>query len=250
VDLVSVKLGGGIGEGRYADISGDGSRVVFYGSEYGLGFGLKSVWDHFLWDAAQPTTVTIVSTGSNGERQRSDGGFSYDGQGHAPGISANGRYVSFSTTSGTLTPLGGNDRHQVYVKDTVTGQLSLASVSSTGGLGDDHSNWLDRPALSRNGRYVAFYSYANNLITSTAFVKPIVRDLVTNTTTLVADRSVSISPPISLSPDNFGRYVVFSTSQTTLDNNFPNTQGLYLADLDPFKPAAVDLTPILMLLLD
>ncbi len=222
-----------LGRGRHPDISRDGSRVVFYSSENGLGIGSKSTWDHYLWDAAQPSTLTRVSTGSSGETQINSPPTVYDTQIHQPAISGDGRYVAFTTTSGTLAATGGNGFSQVYVKDTLSGTLTLASVSPGGALGDNDSNRLDRPALSYDGRYVAFYSYANNLVTSSAFIKPLVHDLQLNQTLLVADQSVDASSLLGLSADVAGRFVVFSSNQTTLDPNFPNTQGLYLADLSP-----------------
>src|SRR4029078_9908839 len=48
----------------------------------------------------------------------------------------------------------------VFVKDMQSGAITLASQSSTGALGDDHSIG---PSLSRDGRSVAYSSLASNL---------------------------------------------------------------------------------------
>ncbi len=231
IDLVSVKADSSLGSGNKPDISYDGSRIVFW--SYLFNDSLTN-WDIYLWDELS-ASVSRVSTGSSGELQVSPLG-SISGI-HSPGISGNGRYVAFVTgfDTGTpsLTPEGGNGYYQVYVKDTQTGALALASVSSSGALGNDSSGEpYERPALSHNGKHVAFFSKATNLVTSTAWIKPLVRDLVANQTILVADRSIA-GYSLALSNDDLGRFVVFSSNQTTLDPKFPNTQGVYLANLLP-----------------
>ncbi len=218
--------------GREPDISYDGSRIAFWSYQFDGATG----WDIYLWvdPAIAGYNVSRVSTGSSGELQVSPLG-SISGI-HSPGISGNGRYVSFVTgfDTGNTAFGGGNGKYQVYVKDTQTGVLALASVSADGtALGNDDSGGPDtRPALSHNGKHVAFTSKATNLVTSSAWMKPLVRDLVHNQTILVADRSVS-SNSLSLSNDDAGRFSVFSSSQITLDSKFPNRQGVYLADLLP-----------------
>ena len=253
VTVVSLNPDATLGSGWHPDISRDGSRIVFSSSDGNLNRpGGKTAWDHFLWDAATPASLTKVSTGSAGEEQiYNPPAVIYSGQVHQPAISADGRFVAFSTDSGTLTSLGGNGKHQVYVKDTVSGSLTLASVASNGALGDDSSNLLLRPQMSSNGHVVAFFSYANNLIASTAFIKPLLHDWTKGVTTLIADVAYpSTSYSIGLSPDPKGRYAVMDFGQTTLDPAFPSKLGVYLADFYPLLPAVTDITPILTLLLD
>jgi hypothetical protein len=227
IDQVSVKADGSLGSGRNPDISYDGQRIVFWAYH----FGSTADGDTYLWDGSfSGQGASLVSTGSNGQKPVDAIG-SLSGI-HSPGISGNGRYVAFVTGFGagssSLTAEGGNGYNQVYVKDTQTGILTMASVSPSGVLGDKDSCGGERPALSYDGRYVAYPSYATNLVTSTAYVKPLIRDLVANQTILVADRSVG---NYSQGFSSNGRFTAFSTNQTTLDPNFPNTGGLYLADL-------------------
>lgn len=49
----------------------------------------------------------------------------------------------------------------VFLRDRQTGQTSLVSVDSSGAAADSGSYW---PTISGDGRYVAFHSYATNLV--------------------------------------------------------------------------------------
>ncbi|MFH8406562.1 TolB family protein [Streptomyces sp. NPDC018019] len=79
----------------------------------------------------------------------------------APALSANGRFVAFTSEATNLGPSDTNGHQDVYVKDLRTGKVGLASVGSTGTPGDGLSG---SPGISADGRYVAFYSSATNLV--------------------------------------------------------------------------------------
>ncbi len=76
-----------------------------------------------------------------------------------PAISADGRYVAFYARCSNLVPgiYGG----QVYRKDLLTGGIVCCSTSAEGQAGYD---WSYYPSITPDGRYVAFYSYAGNLV--------------------------------------------------------------------------------------
>lgn len=77
-----------------------------------------------------------------------------------PAISADGRYVAFTSASNTLTDEDGQDNQDVFVRDTMTNRTRLVSRSAAGGAANGTSN---QPAISPDGRFVAFSSSANNL---------------------------------------------------------------------------------------
>ncbi len=130
---------------------------------------------------------------------------------HEPSISADGRYVAFQSLSTNLVPDDiGNDR-DIFVYDQQTGITERVSVSSSGVEGNAVS---DQPSISADGRYVAFYSLASNLVSGdTGANRDIfVRDRQTDTTERVSLNSAeaqgngsSYSPSISAD----GRYVAF-----------------------------------------
>lgn len=108
-----------------------------------------------IFDEGNGTTV-LASRGTFGQRGDLDS--------RRPAISGDGRYVAFRTSATTLLTLDTNGVDDILVYDLIDGttvRVSVANggVQATGG----HS---DRPAISSNGRFVAFYSDANNLVPS------------------------------------------------------------------------------------
>jgi Tol biopolymer transport system component len=102
--------------------------------------------DVFIHDRTTGKTRR-VSVKSNGKEV--PGGSADDSS-----ISTDGRYVAF-LADGALVPSDANGKVDVYVKDTKTGKVKRASVKSNGSeLADDSG----APAISGNGRYVAFDS--------------------------------------------------------------------------------------------
>jgi Tol biopolymer transport system component len=79
-----------------------------------------------------------------------------------PAISAHGRYVAFTSHSTNAVPGNRNGTYDVLEHDRLTGATWRVSVSS-GGSGSNGA-YTAGPAISANGRYVAFFSDANNLV--------------------------------------------------------------------------------------
>jgi Calx-beta domain/WD40-like Beta Propeller Repeat len=143
-----------------------------------------------------------------------------------PVVSANGRFVAFESFSFNILPVGPNARKNIFHRDLQTGVTTLISVNlaSTGGGNGDSQN----PAISADGRYVAFESRANNLVAidSNTFTDVFVHDTQTGITTLVSVNSAgmgsgnqeSIKPTISA---NGGMVVFqsFASNLSTIDTN-------------------------------
>ena len=77
------------------------------------------------------------------------------------GISADGRWVSFSSFANNLVPGDTNDSFDVFLHDRQTGDTQLISQNSDEQLGDQSSFSSN---VSADGRSVVFYSNATNLI--------------------------------------------------------------------------------------
>lgn len=172
-------------------------------------------------------------------------GSDQDGSSGSPMISADGRYVAFTSSSNDLVP---NDHGEsdVFVRDLATGKTSRASVSLTGGDPDAPSGGA---SISADGRYVAFASLATLVTIDTNFTLSIyVRDRQTGTTELVSVRldgqaaTDNSSPAISAN----GRYVAFSGESDGLVPNDhtgnPFTPDVFVRDLqnDTTVRASVD----------
>ena len=138
-----------------------------------------------------------------------------------PSISADGRYVAFTSHANNLSPDDDNSVYNVFVRDLVTNTTTLVSrASGVAGEGADAVSL--RPDISANGRYVVFVSDADNLSSGAngTVTNVFRRDLQTNETTLVsitydntAGANGSCSEP-SISAD--GRYVAFGSHATNL----------------------------------
>jgi Tol biopolymer transport system component len=139
----------------------------------------------------------------------------------APAVSADGRYIAFTSTA---TDLDGSTQPQcpgcmqIFVRDRVTGSTTLESVSSSGTPANQTSG---SPAISADGRYIAFWSRATNL--GQGEVVPIVqvylRDRLLKTTTMISVTSQGspgdgASDAPSLSAD--GRVVEFTSWASNL----------------------------------
>ena len=104
--------------------------------------------------------VRDMSTGSNTLVSVSTNGFNGDGFSTQPTISADGRYVAFTSSSDNLVAGDTNNSQDVFVRDLQLGVTSLVSVNTGGGVGNSNSY---SPVLSTNGNYVLFQSQSINL---------------------------------------------------------------------------------------
>lgn len=78
-----------------------------------------------------------------------------------PAISANGRFVAFWSFASNLVAGDTNGRVDVFVRDRQDGTTTRVSVSAAGVQGNGASY---EPAISADGRFVAFHSDATNLV--------------------------------------------------------------------------------------
>jgi Tol biopolymer transport system component len=76
-------------------------------------------------------------------------------------ISADGRYVAFSSGEDGLAANDTNGTWDVLLRDTVAGTTSLVSATSGGTPGD---NFSEEPSISTDGGHVAFKSQATNFV--------------------------------------------------------------------------------------
>jgi Tol biopolymer transport system component len=91
------------------------------------------------------------------------GGGDADGDSNSPSISGDGRYVAFDSDATDLVGTDNNGRFDIFVHDLQTGTTTRVSVASGGAEANGHSY---SPSISVDGRYVAFYSEADNLVVS------------------------------------------------------------------------------------
>jgi Ca2+-binding RTX toxin-like protein len=209
----------------WPSISGDGRFVAFQSEATNLVPGdTNNSDDIFVRDLSANTTtrVSVDSAGNQGNNLS-----------RRPSISADGRFVTFDSYATNLVPGDTNASLDIFVRDLSTNTTTLVSASSSGDRGNDDSGL---PSISANGRFVAFRSLATNLVPGdTNDSRDIfVRDLLTNTTTLVSassngDRANNSSTLCYISAD--GRFVAFSSNADNLvpgDTN--NSEDIFVRD--------------------
>ena len=142
----------------------------------------------FLRDRASNTT-TLVSVNLTG----TGGG---NGDSLPFGISTNGQFALFESAASDLVANDTNNAQDIFVRDLVNGTTTLVSVNTSGSSGNGESR---DPVMTPDGRYVAFASAANDLVAGDNNGIPdiFVRDLQSNTTTLVSVGATSTSSLLS-----------------------------------------------------
>jgi|GEM_PF-1997590 len=137
---------------------------------------------------------------------------------YSPQITSDGRYVVFQTASTNLVV--GASGTQIYRKDIQTGALVLVS-SIDGTAANQGSSVSYSSQITSDGRYVAFYSGATNLVVGASGTQIYRKDLQTGAIVLVSSTDGSpanqgdggsYTPQIS----SDGRYVAFQSSATNL----------------------------------
>jgi Tol biopolymer transport system component len=202
------------GPASQPSLSGDGRLVAFVSAADGLVPGDDNLGsDVFVRDRVSGTT-TAASVSSSGALPQY---VSWRPQSEQPSISADGRYVAFSSNARDLTAGDDFDDVDVFVRDRVAGTTRMASVSATGeqAYGGDSGGG----SISDDGRYVAFHSSAGNLSPGGGFgtYDVVVYDGVANRTKPLTfgqdfDEDNSVFP--SLSPD--GTRVAFTSRNDAL----------------------------------
>src|SRR6266480_1144362 len=154
-ELVSVSSTGQQGTDQSASpsISANGRFVAFESDAPNLVPGdTNGKRDVFVRDFTtnQTQRVSVSSAGVQGNKHSR----------HAS-ISANGRFVAFASDAHNLVPNDTNGVTDVFVSDLKKHTIRRVTVSSAGTQANDASYGL---AISGGGRFVAFDSFASNLV--------------------------------------------------------------------------------------
>jgi Tol biopolymer transport system component len=198
-------------ESYIPSISANGRWVAFQSAARGLVSGTSG--DHFniFVHDMQSGVTEIVSIATNGTEGNKNS--------QSPVISADGRCVAFVSLATNLVPNYTGTDYETYVHDRVSGVTTMESVSANGTQANSDSG-LTGISMSSDGRYVAFDSYANNLVFPLSLSEDIyVRDRLAGSIT-----RVSVDPAghpangvclfASMSAD--GRSVAFESRATNL----------------------------------
>lgn len=207
--------------GNHPSISGDGRYVAFM-SDGLVPEDITIYGDIYVLDR-ETGSMSLVSVASDGTQ----GNWNH----YYPSISADGRYVAFSSGSVNLVPDDTNGMWDMFVHDRTTRETVRVSVASDGTQGNGHVN--NYPSISANGRYVAFQSTATNLVTndnnnqSDVFVHKLeTQETVRVSVSSTGDEGNGASATPVISSD--GKYIAFVSNATNL---IPNDTNLAAQDV-------------------
>jgi hypothetical protein len=153
-ERVSVSSYGTQGDAASLDpsLSADGNLVAFDSAATNLVAGdTNGYYDVFVRDRSAGVTARASIDSSGGQA---------DDASRYPAISGDGKVVVFSSLATNLVQNDTNARYDVFTRDD-TGTTERVSVDSNGAQGNDVSVL---PAISSDGRFVAFESGSTNLV--------------------------------------------------------------------------------------
>jgi Tol biopolymer transport system component len=221
VDVSSAghQANGGAPAGRAVEVS-DGCRMVAFASAASnlVPGDTNGQMDVFLRDRTTGRTRR-VSTAA---------GRQANGRSRLPAIAADGSAVAFASNATNLATRDTNRAEDVFVYRVASGTLRRVSIGAGGAQANGAST---RPALSGDGRVVAFQSLASNLVAhdTNAVLDVFARDLATHLTERVdvptgtRGQARQRSFAVSISAD--GRDVGFTSAAANLVSG--DTNGHY-----------------------
>ena len=225
-------------------ISADGRFVAFVSfAENLVPDDTNQATDVFVRDRLLGTTerVSVSSAGRQG-----DGNSGLLDLMGGPSISADGRFVAFSSEATNLVTGDRNNNADVFVRDRQTGTTTRVSVATGGAEANAGGT---EPAISRDGRVVAFVSFSDNLAPDTNFTGDIyLHDRQTGTTELISKafdggnaNSESFSPAVNAD----GRFVYYTSFASNLvaGDNEDGSVDAYLFDRQTGTTAAITQSP-------
>lgn len=210
---VSRTAGGASPHGSSDDpsISADGRYVTYdSGAANIVPDDTNTDWDVFLWDRLTNATTKI---------SQAAGGAGANGGSTRASISADGRFISYSSSAANIIPGDTNDEHDVFVWDRHTGSTIKVSAGADGSATNGGSY---APSVSNDGRYVTYQSGASNIVsrdTKDWMDDVFVWDRQTGITVRVSEAATGASAngasrTASISGD--GRYVAYESEASNI----------------------------------
>ncbi|MCC7560645.1 MAG: hypothetical protein KO318_09510 [Methanobacterium sp.] len=135
-----------------SSVSSDGRYIAFYSWASNLvEQDTNGCSDVFVFDRIS-NTIKIINIPPNGGEANSDS--------YQPIISADGNFIAFTSNADNLVVNDNNGESDVFVYDQNLNNIKMVSISE--GLDSNGSSY--EPSISSGGRYIAFSSWANNLV--------------------------------------------------------------------------------------
>ncbi len=225
-------------------ISGDGQEVAFVSQATNLVAGTpRPVSEIFVRAGSGPVRVVTVGFG----------GVQPDDDSSQPALSADGRFLAFTSSADNLIAGDDNAASDVFLADLANGTIQRVSVTN-GGFQARGASY--NPSISADGSLVSFTSAASNLVRGDHNRVPDVftYDRLTGITRRVSvssrgrEQNASVASPFTqisdLSAD--GRYVVFDSDATNLVSGDSNDHtDVFRRDLATGRTSRVSVNSLL-----
>ncbi|MFO7948184.1 MAG: hypothetical protein R6V19_15380, partial [Armatimonadota bacterium] len=218
-------------------ISADGRYVAFESRASFVAADTNGRQDIYRHDVVTGETICVSLAA---------GGGAADLESHAPAISADGQYVAFDSPASNLVAGDTNGVSDIFVHNCIAGETTRITMAPDGSEANGHSFG---PAISDDGRFVAFSSSADNLVAedNNAQDDVFVHDLSTGETELVSVSSDGVQGNswivgyCDISAD--GRYVAFgSWSDNLVENDTNDADDVFVRDRQAGTTARVSVS--------
>ena len=212
-----------LGASSNPSLNSDGTKIAFQSNSGTFGNDSTNLQHIYLKNTSN-NTFSRISVDSNGNNA--------DSISFSPSISGDGKIIAYYSFAKNLASGDNNNSTDVFVRDMNTNKTTLVSSSSTGVYGNGEST---SPAVSRNGKFVAFNSKATNLTSlntnnkNQVYVKNLSTgqlDIVSINNTGYTGNQDSFLPSIS----DDGRYVAFASYASNLPSANANSYDIYVHD--------------------
>jgi Tol biopolymer transport system component len=229
LSAISTLPGGTKANGASSDpvISADGNWIAFASTATNLVAGdTNSLTDLFLFNRAQGTLTRIAPAT----------GVQPNGASDSPAISPDGRFVAFRSLASNLVANDTNRQADIFVYDRTTHAIERTSVSTLGVQGNAASGSDCAPAMSGDGRFVAFRSVATNLATgdTNGCADIFLRDRQARTTSRIsltaAGQATLESGARGLAISTSGRLIVFTSSAPLVADDTNGVRDVFAYD--------------------
>lgn len=233
---VSVDLDENIVGAWNPSVSSNGAYIAFYSDNSNLvnsdTNGFEDIFvrnrdtdGNGIFDEPGNVSTILVSVATNGTQGNWDAKF--------PSISGDGRFVVFTSRASNLVSNDTNDDEDIFVHDMLSSITERISIASDGTQANGKSYTSFAPSISGDGRFVTFYSFADNLGTDGLPGGAFVHDRMTSKTTRVSNPPLGVPGQTdgtypAISQD--GRYVVFQSGDVLVSQDTNSLGDVYMND--------------------
>ncbi len=211
------ELAGGVDNLHDIGVSADGRYVVFVSTSPTI---VETAGDEdvFVHDRTLNTTERIDVALGGGPALGSPGAF--ESASGNPSISADGRFIAFSSIHTNLVAGDTNGESDIFVRDRVAGTTERVSVSASGAQSVGGGSLS--PVITPDARFVSYVSGATNLVVgdSNLIVDCFVYDRATGAIDRVSVGSIGsqlgCSPGVAVPLSSDGRFAAFLSSAAGL----------------------------------